>query len=163
MCVFKDTPISCTAFPTTENITESQVKGASRQHVLGDPTLSIPVVRNVFIWNEGFNVHAINCTQTSFEEWKEIWVAMNLGWYVVYMREFNISAIKSLRYDHVKDLVENPISYSIFLPSKLIYTYIEIVPGARWKRSLISRCESPVRQIRRNIVTFSARPRYLEF
>ena len=89
-------PISCTAFPTTENVTESQVKGASRRHILGDPTLSIPVARNVFIRNKGFDVCAINCTQTSFEEWKEIWVAMNLGQYVVYTREFNISAIKSL-------------------------------------------------------------------
>ena len=57
---------------------------------------------DVFSRNERFDVCAVNRTQTSSKERKELWVAVNLGWYLVHARKFNISAVKSLRYDRVE-------------------------------------------------------------
>jgi hypothetical protein len=63
LSIFKYLSISRTSLPTTLNIAELHVKGTSGKHILGYKPFAILISSNGILWNNGFNVDAINGTK----------------------------------------------------------------------------------------------------
>ena len=86
MSIFKDASVSRTTFPATEHITKSQIEGACCKNILRNASLSIPVARSIFTWDECLNMCAVDSAQTSFEEWEELGIILNLRWHPAHTR-----------------------------------------------------------------------------